>query len=78
MDKLTKIRISAVCAGIALVCMLMVMIISTGTGKRSNVMLIIQVVTVLMATACAIVQWMEYLRGYVDSAIERRLKEYGN
>jgi len=78
MDKLTKKLIAAVCLSIALVCMLMAMIISTATGKRSDVWLIIQVVVVLMATACAIGQWVKYLRGYVDFEIERRLKEYGS
>ena len=78
MYTLRKKLTTAVASSIAWVCILMAMIISIAVGERSNVSLIISSVVVLAATASAIMQWVVYLRGYVDFAIERRLKEFGN
>ena|GEM_PF-5883332 len=78
MYTLRKRLTAAVASSIAWVCLLMVMIISIAVGERGSVSLIISCVVILGATAGAIMQWVVYLRGYVDFAIERRLKEVGN
>ncbi|MDH4240411.1 MAG: hypothetical protein OEW48_12690 [Phycisphaerae bacterium] len=75
MDKLTKTLIAAVVASFVLVFGLMAIIYSATTGTGSNVTWILQFLALLTMTASAIVWWVRYLRGYVDSAIERKLRE---
>ena len=79
MDKLTKTLIAAVVVSIVLVFVLMAIIysatISATIGERSNVKWIPQFAALLAMTAAAIVWWIRYLRGYVDLAIERKLRE---
>jgi membrane protein implicated in regulation of membrane protease activity len=76
MDKLTKTLIAAVGASFVLVFALMAIIYSA-TIRPGNTMMIwiLQFVVLLTLTASAIVWWVRYLRGYVDWAIERNLRD---
>lgn len=75
MDKLRKTLMSAVGLSILLVCLLTAMIRSAGIETKSDFELNRQVVIALLLTVGAIVQWVRYLKGYIDFAIERKLKE---
>ena len=76
MDKLKKSLVAAVALSIALVCMLMVFVLSRTKGTKSDdIGVIIVLLALLPLTASAIVQWIRYFKGYVDFAIEQKLKD---
>ena len=71
MDKLKKSLVSAATCSIALV----IMLILTASDGRSDIVEVIGFFALLAFTACTIWAWLRYLRGYVDFAIEQKLKE---
>jgi riboflavin transporter FmnP len=76
MDKLKKSLVAAVTSSIALVCMLMVFVLSATKEVRSEIGTIIVFFALLGLTAGLIVHWVKYLKQYVDFAIEQKLSEH--
>jgi len=64
-----------VASSIALVCMLIVFVLSATKEIRNDIEMIILLLALLLLTASAIVQWVRYFKGYVDFAIEQKLKD---
>ena len=62
-------------SSIALVCMLIVFVLSATKEIRNDIEMIILLLALLLLTASAIVQWVRYFKGYVDFAIEQKLKD---
>jgi len=75
MDKLKQSLMSAVTLTLALVCMLIVFVVSTTKETRSEIGTIIIFFSLLGLTVGAIVQWVKYLKQYVDFAIEQKLRQ---
>jgi len=75
MDKLKKSLVAPVASSIALICMLMVFVLSATKGTKSEIGMIVLLAAILLLTVSTIIQWIRYLRGYVDFAIEQKLRQ---
>ena len=71
MDKLKKSLVVAKTCSMALV----IMLILTASDGRSDIVEVIGFFALLAFTACTIWAWLRYLRGYVNFAIEQKLKD---
>jgi Na+/alanine symporter len=75
MDKLKKSLMAPVASSIALICMLMALILSATKGTKSEIGMIVLVAAILLLTVSSIIQWIKYVRGYVDFAIGQELSQ---
>ncbi len=76
MDELKKpSMMPAVTTTMALVCLLIVFVLSAAKKTRSEIGTIIVFFSLLGLTAGVIVQWVKYLKQYVNFAIEQKLRE---
>jgi Na+/alanine symporter len=75
MGELKNSLVAAVSSSIALVCMLLVFVLNATKETKSDIVMIILLLAILLLTVSAIVQWLRYLRRYVNFAIEQNLKE---
>jgi len=75
MDKLKKTLVAAVVLTFALACMLILFVLSATKETRSEIGAIIVFFSLLGLTACVIVQWVKYLKQYVNFAIEEKFRQ---
>jgi Na+/alanine symporter len=55
--------------------MLMALILSATKGTKSEIGMIVLVAAILLLTVSSIIQWIKYVRGYVDFAIGQELSQ---
>ena len=75
MDKLRTSMVAAVSSSIALICMLMIFVPSATKESKSEIWKVVLVLAILLLTVSTIVQWVKYLKQYVDFAIAQNLRE---
>ena len=75
MDKVKASLVASVSSSIALVCVLLVFVLGATKETRNDTGMIISLPAILLLTVCAIIEWVKYLRRYVDFAIEKKLKD---
>jgi hypothetical protein len=75
MDEIKNSLIAAGASSFATVCMLIVFVLSATKETKSVIAMLVLLLAILVLTLSAIVQWVRYIRRYVDFAIGQKLRE---
>jgi lysylphosphatidylglycerol synthetase-like protein (DUF2156 family) len=76
MNDVRKSLIAAGASSVATVCMLIVFAGAATKETKSIIAMVILLIAILVLTLSAIVQWVRYIRMYVEFAIQQKLGQH--